>query len=531
MWGMSKARAFFDDKKAFFENFDFSDDSSVSTTLNAVKEKAQKTSYDYLLNEIHTLEMEFDTLYNTLLQKPQNRRKFWLYTYYLSLQMAEFYEAYGPTEKALASKQMAETIRGYLEDGQISVQAIRENDSSFFERLYNQIKQWFQDLYNKVAKATSAKNAIAEINMIRMMYMVSRLTLLNFILILNNNGLIEKIGEILGQQLSLEVLQERLGTLQGVANVLSVALFVGRAAINTALVIKHVCFPSEKEKEVAWYKRFMFELNKNHGQFLNDFAWSAVNLFTNYPKILGLSFPAVIGITVGFLVFDLSLILWLRHRDELKFQDKNNQLQLEIKALMALDSLDKHQKENLSVLLEQKAFLEIDHKSTQAAYHMNIVAAVFLCIGFATGFAMASPIGSVACLGVSIIAVAFYRSANQYADMVRKREMLQKVKNDGGDILAAEKAYENAKMVFANSMLKHTLMPTIILITFALCWQAALVGIGILVVYEMSKGLQKSDPQKSEQETLLPVSGTSGFFRNKESSEQPGFNEDYAIAI
>jgi len=493
---MSASVSFFLDKQSFLKK-NIQDISSVE------KLAAQKT-HAYFLDNLYELEQEFDTIFHSLLQHPKDREKFWYYTYYCALQIEQFYRNYGQNGKADEMHTNADRIKRYLEGKSTLAPSAPVTEHSFIKRLYIILSDGIKDIIQAAKQASNLRSKVVMVNMLRLMYMVARLSWLNLAIVFNDTNVIERFNEIFNQNLSLELLQERLGTLQGISNVLSVALFAMRRIINSAMVVKHSAFPSEGEKQADWYKRFSFEIKKRHGPFLNDDVWTLVNLFTNYPMILGLNMPAVIGITVVFQVFDFALLVWLWHLEEQKFKAKNHEFLHEIKMLTNQKSLDQEQLKYLDVLLQQQRFLEINYKTSSAAFQMNCGAAFLLFSSFGTAFILATPLASLGAFFVSAIAISLYRSADNYADMIRKKNMLEQIHEFGGDKTAALNAYQEAKYNFAINMVKYTLMPTLIMGAMIVCWQAGLALILAYGAYELTQMVMASKNKTTELDMLIP---------------------------
>src|SRR3990167_1784544 len=88
--------------------------------------------------------------------------------------------------------------------------------------------------------------------------------------------------------------------------------------------------PAGGEKDSTWTERFLFEIYKRNSVYLNDAAWSMVNLFTNYtPLLFDLSAPLVNWLIAGFLGFDFIVILWQRFWAEREYHRMRDHYDLE----------------------------------------------------------------------------------------------------------------------------------------------------------------------------------------------------------
>jgi hypothetical protein len=95
-------------------------------------------------------------------------------------------------------------------------------------------------------------------------------------------------------------------------NIASVAVFALRFSVDAIDIVKHALqfTATTKEKEYVpyWLDRAAISISKHLYHLGNDIVWGTINLFTNYPQILGLSpFICNVGMVVG-LAFDF---IWL----------------------------------------------------------------------------------------------------------------------------------------------------------------------------------------------------------------------------
>lgn len=497
---MSAATAFISDKSSFF-----SSNEAIFSTIDA---KAAKKTQAYLLQNLTVLQQEFSTLFRSLQQQPKDKEKFWLYAYYCARQLERYYRNYDQALQANALQAHAENIQKIIEARTAKPPQPHKapKESPFYlDNLYHSIMKAFSDVIATVSRASVARDKAGYVNMLRLLYMVARLTLLNLAVVANDMGLLRQFNILFKQDINLALLQQRLGTLQGLSNVLSVALFAMRALINTAMIIKHTAFPSEAERQAGWMERLTFELSKRHGMLLNDVVWSLVNLFTNYPQILGLGLPAIIGTTVVFQLFDFALLLWLWEAEGQKYKVKHDEFSAQIDALMEKGILDANDTSVLQLLLQQQRFLDCDHNASHAFFQINCAAALLLMSGFGMGFLLATPLASAGAFMVCAVAVSMYWSASNYKDMVYKGERLALIKKNGGNLEAALEDYQTSQITFASNLAKYAIMPTLIMGTMVLFWQAALALILVYGAYECWQSNDATKPSMTEAEMLSPA--------------------------
>ncbi|MCC5792806.1 MAG: hypothetical protein JJT82_09410 [Legionellaceae bacterium] len=492
-----KLSVFSQDKQAFLAQ-------KKKYTFDEVKTRAKQKLHSFLLEHLFELQQEFNTLYQTLQQHKEQRLNFLCYAQYCALLLEQYHRQYGQEAKARELKKKVNHLQELIDnlDNQAPLTQIGQaKEKSFFQKLAALIGAGLDDAQNTLRQASNARSKVVLINMLRMMYMVARMAWMNFLVVLNNHHLLERLSEFFKQDLSLDVLQKRLNSIQSVANILSVALFLMRAAINSAMLLKHVFFPSDGEEKSTHWQRLVFELNKRHGDLLNDVVWAGINLITNFPMILALNFPAIIAITVAFMLFDLGLILWLWHREAAQFQNKIEQFSLQIAQLTGLESLDETQTFELNILMQQQRLLMIDNQAMQAKWQINAAAATLLAGSFASAFLMAVPIATVACLLLAAVAVSLYLSAGHYAEMVKKKEQYQLAKLEGNTEPQALAEYRQAQQSFALNLLKFSLAPALIMGTMVVCWQAALAVTLAYGAWQLIQALSTSAPVEEDSQT------------------------------
>ena len=265
--------------------------------------------------------------------------------------------------------------------------------------------------------------------------------------------------------------------LQGLANLLrpfSVLFFIARLLIDLGVMAKHLLFPNTQEQHFSFGYRLYYELKKNFTLLVNDTVWATINGLSNYAPLFGLSIPVVnIIILVGFLS-DISLILlrmWSARQDYL---DKKKQYLLEKKQT--------HSAEERLIIEQLFQELELSAKVSQATLNANLLAALFILVGFTTPiFLTATPV-ILMCYALTMMGIALYLSADAYGVYCEKEW-----RN-----LPAERAV--AQNAFIRSMVMNTCIPLLIVGILAVSWPAALCALVLTLTYAYSTRFQTTPP-------------------------------------
>lgn len=208
-------------------------------------------------------------------------------------------------------------------------------------------------------------------------------------------------------------------------------------------------------------------------------------------------------------MFDVALLMYRHYLAEHDYWLKKRQYEAELKIYE--DAGDTQQKR---MLKDQLAQLEIQWKTTSATLKFNIAAAALLMTGFTASLIFATPVAAVAFYFVCTIAVAMYLTADIYGKYKEKSLNLAQLRDDRYHLMQQESPsalelrkhdeliagalleVNTARNNFIIGMTKNMIMPLLIVATFAVCWQAALVLIVAYIGYECLKGYFKKDASK-----------------------------------
>ena len=488
-------KAFSGDKKRFFSN--------VSSPEEA-EARANDKNYRFLANNRLLIEQEFNTLFTSLKNEGNDRPEFWLYCYYCCVMLQNYYAAYGSQDKVNEYRQQSEKLLIARDMGRIPDDEV--------DSLQKKIAADLCTLASTPKHIVKLRDWLAFTNIYRIHFNFLRITLKQSVLVANELQWLEKLDQILGRHTNVESVVSRLNAPSPIFNLLSVGLFAARFIVNAGLLLKHTLLPSEKERSLGMRARFYHELYMSHCTMLNDAVWGTVNLLTNYPSLFNLSAPVANWMTAGFLVFDASLLLYRRHLAEREYLFKKSEFLSEkrnLETLMLGASLNTEDSAayqmRCKILDEQLAQHEINWKTTSATFLFNVAAATFFMAGFTASLLMATPAAVVACYIVCNVAIAMYLSADIYGKYKEKTLVLQQNELENRDTSAAMLEMQTARNNFILAMAKNIIIPMLIVTTFAICWEAALILTAVYVGYECTRGYfnRKEEPKNDKVKELV----------------------------
>ncbi|MDR3443355.1 MAG: hypothetical protein P4L65_10075 [Legionella sp.] len=496
----ARNKSFIEDKINFFARPSMSQD--IHAQFTATENYARTHDYTFLLNNQSHLETEFTQLFAVLKkEKDNNSAAFWMYCYYCATLLEQFYKAYEQKAKETEFNNYKQQIKNRLNNVEQT-----ESEEHFIKSLENSITNSFKNLTKAPFHVSQIRDYVAYSNLCRVYWVFCRLTLISGFALAKDLEFIDKIDAILGTQTDVGKIIAALQAPNGVLNYFSVGLFLARFVIDGALLVRHTFFPSEAEKAAGTtaFARFKHELYKRHCNFANDLVWATVNFLTNFSQITHISGPAAGAITAVFLGFDLCMILYKNYLAHSEYLIKKDQYEDELGDYnnIALHlCLNDAQKAHINMLEKQLAELEITHKNTEAKFYFLAAAAALVMLGFSSALLFSPPGMVVASFFVGLFAVAMYLSTGEYTKYHEKSLRLQ---HDGHNPVAL-KEYETARNDFIYAMVKNTTVPSMLIITFAICWPAAVVLAAVFMGYELYHAYdQHQSAQQVKQLALNP---------------------------
>ncbi len=480
------------DKRDFFASID-------STTPTAkVNTIAHARSYTFLATNRFLLEEEFNQLYGIMSNKQDHREEFWLYCYYCCVMLQRFYSKYGYDKPELAIKyrKLAKKIAYRCENKRFPDEI---DEDSFLKRLGKKIGADLDSLASTPKHTTKIRDWLGFVNIHRLVFVFSRLSVKRALLLANEWVWFEKLNKYFGNHFNVNRMINIINAPTPVFNVLSVGLFAARFFLSLGLLIKHTFSPTYGERKLSAAQRFYQELYKRHGMMLNDIAWATINLLCNYSAYFGTTAIAN-ELTLGFLLFDVALLVYRRQLEEHHYFIKKSQYLSDKKyyeeqlALAIRDQRVDLQKQYLAhcqMLDAELLQLNQNWTATSSTYLFNVAAAAVLLCGFSASLLLTGPAGIAVSFIVCTIAVAMYLSADKYGKFKGSSLALHQCQLEASDketLAGARKEFLTARNNFIVALFKNTFMPMLLVTTFAVCWPAALVLTALYVGYESTVG-------------------------------------------
>lgn len=255
------------------------------------------------------------------------------------------------------------------------------------------------------------------------------------------------------------------------------------------------------------WDRFKFELYKRHCNFANDLVWATVNGITNFNYLFNISGPVAGYITAVFLVFDVCMTLYKCNLAKKEYLTKKAQYLQEIDDYNNPEKFRKmscqEKMVHIEMLNKQLIELEINWRTKESTFYFVAAAAALLMMGFTAAMLLSPPVLVAGCFFACTIAVAMYLSAGAYSQYQEKSLYLEQAELTGKNLPVALKEYEAARNDFIFTMVKNTVMPIVLITTFAICWPAALALTAMYIGYEIFHAHgQHSDKLAAKQLTL-----------------------------
>lgn len=261
--------------------------------------------------------------------------------------------------------------------------------------------------------------------------------------------------------------------------------------------------------------RFKQEWHKRHCNFANDAVWATINFLTNFNHISKIPSAYTGYVTAAFLIFDISLLLYRCHLARQEYMTKKSQYRKEKEDYNNPDLFqnlsEAQRRAHIDLLDKQLIELEISFRTTEASFHFAALAATLLFLGFTTTLLVTPAAIIFASYFVCQVAVAMYLSTGVYGQFTEKSLRLEQALLHDDHVAAATKDYELARNEFIFSMVKNTVIPTILITTFAVCWPAALVLTAMYLGYEtyhaytQHSGSKEVKALTAEENDLVPA--------------------------
>lgn len=383
---------------------------------------------------------------------------------------------------------------------------------------------FFDQFFNRNLKGISAiRGSSAVSNIFRLYWTFNRLTVSHLLRLFKQVGWIDGLAQFLHDKFNLDLninIEETIKKFEGLNEImrfLSVALFAFRLAIDVFLLIKHT-FNAKEDAYSSQQQRFMYELKKRGFTMLNDLAWTIANLVGNYNHLFNISDVTAGWVTVGFLVFDVSIIIARWVLDKVQFDEQMRQLQ---DALDIEEDADK--RAFIAYSIEQ---LRQDFNAKCFGNSANLAGALCLFSGFLTvqlcaGLLLASTFGFAACMvGVSLYLSSDLIQAFRKSQLTLDHVLVLHEQHHGRPsneafalnseaLQAAQAEYKIARNQMILGLIRNILLPSMFLFACALAWQvciglAAATIIVAIVQHKIGESYKKiPDNKPTDAQSLL----------------------------
>ncbi|MGL5742956.1 MAG: hypothetical protein ACRCXC_10695 [Legionella sp.] len=505
--------AFSKNKTQFFMQLP---NAEIPANIDEIKKRAKHVDYTFLLQNQKALEEEFTQMFAVLQKrKSENEEAFWMYCYYCATLLEVFYKGYSHNELKkgykrygneakyhdLKKKIKKRLLTGKYEDDVAEKEFIKSLKKSFIEG--------FNNLMNSPFHSSKIRDYVVYSNICRVHWVFTRLTFVNGFTLAKDLAILEKLDSILGTHTDVDKIISAIQAPNGVLNYFSVGLFLMRFMIDAGQLIRHTCFPTEAEQTAL--ERFKYELYKRHCNFINDLVWATVNFLTNFSQITQISGPAASALTAAFLGFDVCMLLYKCHLAKQEYLIKKAQYEQELD-----DYTNHHEKfpemtlaqrlAHIAMLNGQLKELEIGWKTKEGTLYFAASAAALLMLGFTASLLLTPPGMVVACFFVCSLGTAMYLSTDVYSKYKEKSLRLEQAQLFGEELQSSLKEYHAARNDFIFTMVKNTVMPTLLIATFAICWPAAVALTALYVGYEIYHAYNQHNSKHEAHQPVLEAS-------------------------
>lgn len=485
----------------------------------------QKQTYDYgvSLDEYKLLEADVDTFYslyenNTDYFKAEDKKRHLYYLYLLCYRIRQFnhqYDKKSEVEKYEKRCKILEAALGFAGDECVSLCGELNTSDKVLQYL----------------GLSKLKGYVSQVNLYRIYWIFCRLMVKASLLMNKELKLLDKLDKLFSDKFHLQgFIHTNFDDFSKIIdgpvnflNVLSVGFYAARFIFDFSLMVKHVFLADKAAKEQSTYwQRFKKEMDARGFSMLNNVVWGSINLITNYYQLFRIPATTASYIVAGVLIFDVALLMASYYKDRYDYNKKRillgqqlNNIRQEIGGLAISNSVEEQNKRQYliiqqDIISQQLRQLEDQWQVTTSVYLFNTSAAVLLLAGFTTmlfvtGFAV------LPCLAVCVLACAMYASDGALGEYKKVSINYQRIKQQGnpGALQLARREKNQAMKDFSFTLLENTIMPTLLLTSFAICWQAALVLTVLYIGYKIAKyayDKNKKLPADSESAKLKKLS-------------------------
>ncbi|WP_019215656.1 hypothetical protein [Legionella tunisiensis] len=461
-----------------------------------------KRRYEFLASNKLLIEQEFNQLFAALKKKgianQEAGKKFWLYCYYCSVLLKNYYEIHDEKGKAHEFADFSAAIKGRCND--VVTPVVAPKDEAFLKKLSTQIGASIKEIKETPFSISKIISNVGFANVSRIYWTFCRLTMKNSLFLAREFQWMEKLGNILGKEIDVDAIVHTWEKPNDIFRALSVGFFVARMILNMGIALKHALAPTTDETDLTAWRRFSDELYERRTTYLNDIVWASVNGLTNYNEYFGISNPVAGWATAGFLFFDISLLLYRRELAKDAYLTKKAEYEEE--CIYHEQYPDHEHVLALEILREQIKQLDNSWEVESSTYLFNATGALLLMMGFSASMLLTPAALVVGSYMVCTLGVAIYLSDGAYSNYKEKNVALRTAKLENADpkvIRSAQWEQQTASDNFYFTLGKNAVMPALFMGTMAISLPAALAMTAVYTIYSLGSSYRKHNQDKAMQ--------------------------------
>ena len=372
--------------------------------------------------------------------------------------------------------------------------------SARLDWIKKQAKDNTKSIWDLFAHPSALRQQFNDSNLTRIYWVFCHFCLNEIILIVKDQDIITKIGDLLGYSIDLDKFSDALNTPNNILNILSVVFFAGRLVVDLAMLAKHTYGANEDERSRSTAKqRFWAELDKRILSMTNCVVWGSVNLLTNYHDLFGIPAAMAMPIVAGVLIFDLTLLQVTRLKTKATYDKAIAKIDLEL----ATKDLEPSYR---TILEKQKQVLEDEWFKKNQNFMFNSIASIGLLVSFSLSLVITAPIAILACYLVGCICIAMYSSSKEYDAYIsaNRRHKFASSKNNLSqlDLLKladdSDKALSNLKQV----LLERAFAPLGLFILIGINPVLGFTASATYMAFKINNNFNKSKEAKSQGKAL-----------------------------
>ncbi len=357
-----------------------------------------------------------------------------------------------------------------------------------------------KNFINALLHCSDMRGYVSYANLYRIYWVFIHFTINQACVIANNTKFLSYLEQLLNHKIDIQAFEKTLNGPASVLNILSVAIYALRLAIDVAMIFKHCWFPAECEQDLNGSERAWTELKKRFPDMLNNIVWGVINLVTNYNDLFNISGAFALQIIAGLLIFDMCFNYYVYHSQR---KDYMAQLESLKSTLFNINIINLEERESI---LRDKQALEDEWAVKESVHQFVVAASVLLFASFTSSLIITAPVFVLGFYLAGTLGVAMYMSAGEYGAYQATQLKLVQAQRLGTDTVSVqeletlEQEASLAQQQLICSLAEKTIAPTVLILTFAVSWQIGLVLVAGYAAYKLYTNYSSSKPS--------PESGT-----------------------